>query len=67
MPPSTATYVRTPGIRLIVPIVYTVTAAAATIARPGSTLTSDRTSSARHVSSTTLAHSLIVGACSPST
>ena len=49
---------------LIVPIVYTVIAAAATIARPGSTLTCDRTPSASHASSSTLAHWVIVGASS---
>ncbi len=57
MPPSTATYVRTPGIGLIVPTSYTVTAAPATMARPGSTLTAERTPAARQASSTALAHS----------
>ena len=64
IPPSTATYVRTPGMCLIVPTVYTVIAAAATIARPGSTLTCDRTPSASQASSNTLAHWVIVGASS---
>ena len=39
MPPSTATYVRIPGKFFIEPIRYMVTAADATIARPGSTKT----------------------------
>ena len=67
MPPSTATYVRTPGIGLIVPTSYTVTAAPATMARPGSTLTAERTPAARQASRTALAHSTKLGACSPST
>ena len=52
-------------MRLIVPTEYSVTAAAATIARPGSTLTLARTSSARQASSSTFAHTAIVGASSP--
>ena len=37
MPPSTATYVRTPGISLRAPTLYRATPARATSDRPGST------------------------------
>ena len=60
-------YVRIPGINLIVPTVYTVTAAAATIDRPGSTLTRAVTPSASQASRTTLPHCVIVGASSVAT
>ena len=60
-------YVRIPGISLIVPTVYTVTAAAATIDRPGSTLTRAVTPSASQASRTTLPHCVIVGASSVAT
>ncbi len=52
---------------LIVPTVYTVIAAAATIDRPGSTLTAARTPAAAHASRRTLPHWAIVGASSPAT
>ena len=37
IPPSTATYLRTPGISLLVPTVYRVVPASPTMLRPGST------------------------------
>ena len=38
MPPSTAAYVRTPGISLMLPTVYSATPAGPTTDRPGSTV-----------------------------
>ena len=52
---------------LIVPTVYSVIAADATIDRPGSTLTSAVTPASRHAPSTASPHSVSVGACSPAT
>jgi hypothetical protein len=67
MPPSTATYVRMPGMSLIVPTVYTVMAAEATMARPGSTDQARLDPAASTALRSTLAHSVMVGADSPST
>ena len=38
MPPSTATYLRTPGMSLLAPTLYSATQARLTTARPGSTM-----------------------------
>ena len=70
MPPSTATYVRTPGISLIVPTRYSVRPAGATIERPGSVMSRGRertpasASALSHASRTVALYAAIVGAAS---